>query len=242
MSIRDSLVDLVSHTYELGNLTAIKVTGDKTKTSIAAVSEDRTAVIEGEFHTAIADFAGTFGLVNLGKLKVILGLSEYKDNATITVSKRSSGEPEGLEFSNSTGDFKNSYRFMGGDIAEERIKTPKFRGASWNVSFEPTTAAILRLKMQAQANAEETVFQAKTENGDLKFYFGDHSNHAGDFVFQAGVAGTLSKSWAWPVKTFIAILDLVGDKKIEISDEGATQITVDSGVATYRFILPAQQK
>ena len=96
--------------------------------------------------------------------------------------------------------------------------------------------------MQAQANAEELNFQAKTENGDLMFYFGDHSTHAGNFVFHAGVTGQLKRVWSWPIKTFISIMDLVGDKVVKISDDGAAQITVDSGLAVYNYILPAQSK
>jgi hypothetical protein len=77
--------------------------------------------------------------------------------------------------------------------------------------------------MQAQANAEEVNFQAKTENGDLKFFFGDHSTHAGNFVFHPGVTGTLKRAWSWPIKTVISILDLVGDKTFRISDDGAAR-------------------
>jgi len=96
--------------------------------------------------------------------------------------------------------------------------------------------------MQAQANAEETLFQAKTEGTDLKFFFGDHSTHAGNFVFQSDVTGQLKRAWAWPVSTFISIMNLSGDKKIKISDDGAAEITVDSGLAVYRYILPAHTK
>lgn len=242
MSIRDALVDLVAHTYELGNVDVIKVTGDKSQTSIATVTEDRSAVIEGTFSTPISEFDGTFGLVNLSKLKILLNLAEYKESAEITVSTRSTGEPEALNFQNANGDFKNNYRFMSSEVVEERLKVPKFRGANWDVTFTPSTAAIMRLKMQAQANAEEATFQTKVENGDLKFYFGDHSTHAGNFVFQSGVEGELSTVWSWPIKTVIAILDLTGDKVFQISSVGAAQITVDSGLAVYRFILPAHQK
>ena len=242
MSIRDALTDLVAHTYELGNVDAIKITGDAKTTAISAVAEDRSVVVEGEFTQPIADFEGLFGMVNLGKLKILLNLGEYKEGAAISISRRASGEPEGLNFENKTGDFKNNYRFMSSEVVEEKIKTPKFRGANWDVEFTPTVAAIQRLKMQAQANAEETTFQVKTESGDLKLFFGDHSTHAGNFVFQAGIAGELKHAWSWPVKTVISILDLTGDKVFQISDAGAAQITVDSGVAVYRFILPAQQK
>jgi hypothetical protein len=96
--------------------------------------------------------------------------------------------------------------------------------------------------MQAQANAEEPNFQAKTENGDLKFFFGDHSTHAGNFVFHPGVTGALTRTWSWPVAQFQNILALSGDKKVYISNDGAAKITVDSGIAVYNYILPAQSK
>jgi hypothetical protein len=32
----------------------------------------------------------------------------------------------------------------------------------------------MRLKIQAQAKSDETNFQAKTENGNLMFFFGEH--------------------------------------------------------------------
>jgi len=76
----------------------------------------------------------------------------------------------------------------------------------------------------------------------LKFYFGDHSTHAGNFVFQANVGGTLKREWAWPVKIIISILDLTGDKTMRISDDGIAEITVNSGLAVYSYKIPAQSK
>lgn len=96
--------------------------------------------------------------------------------------------------------------------------------------------------MQAQANAEEPTFQVRTENNQLKFSFGDHSTHAGEFVFQDGITGQLKRAWSYPVAQINSILALTGDKVMRISDEGAAEITVDSGVATYSYILPAQSK
>jgi hypothetical protein len=46
----------------------------------------------------------------------------------------------------------------------------------------------------------------------------------------------------WPVKVFQSIMDLPGDKTVRISDAGAAEIVVDSGLATYRYLLPAQAK
>ena len=117
-----------------------------------------------------------------------------------------------------------------------------FKGAAWDIEFEPTIAGILRLKKQAQANSEELNFTTKTDNGDLKIFFGDPSTHSGNFVFQPGVTGTLSRTWQWPVKVFLSIMDLPGDKTVRISDQGAAEITVDSGYTVYQYLLPAQAK
>ena len=61
-------------------------------------------------------------------------------------------------------------------------------------------------------------------------------------MFHAGIQGTLKRSWAWPVKQVISILDLTGDKILRVSDDGAAQITVNSGIAEYNYILPALTK
>jgi hypothetical protein len=37
-------------------------------------------------------------------------------------------------------------------------------------------------------------------------------------------------------------MDLPGDKIVRISDQGVAEITVDSGIATYQYLLPAQVK
>jgi hypothetical protein len=240
--MRDHLLDLVEHTFKLGCIDLVKITGDDKETVIAGLAEDRSVVLEGKFSAPVADFVGNFGMPNLGKLNILLNIQEYKENAKLTITRRDTGVPDGINFENASGDFKNNYRFMASEIINEKLKTVKFKGVNWHIDFEPTVAAVQRLKMQASANAEEVTFQAKTDNGQLKFFFGDHSTHAGNFVFQPDVEGQLKRSWAWPIKTVISILDLTGDKTFKISDDGAAMITVDSGMAVYNYILPAQSK
>jgi hypothetical protein len=240
--MKDYLLDLVEHTYDLGCIDLVKITGTDTETAIFGVAEDRSVVVEGKFTNPVPEFMGLFGMPNLSKLKILLNLGEYKENATLSLTRKDTGAPDGINFVNATGDFKNNYRFMASEIVTEKAKTVKFKGVNWNIEFEPTVAAIQRLIMQASANADELTFQAKTENGDLKFFFGDHSTHAGNFVFHPGVQGQLKRAWSWPVKQVISILDLTGAKTFRLSDDGAAQITVDSGIAVYNYILPAQSK
>ena len=240
--MRDCLLDLVEHTYDLGCIDLIKIVGDDQTTQISGMAEDLSVVVQAQYNNPVADFIGTFGMPNLGKLKTLLNLQEYREDAKLAITKRATGEPDGIAFENKAGDFKNNYRFMASEIVNDKLKTAKFKGVNWHIDFVPTVASIMRLKMQMSANAEEPNFQAKTENGDLKFFFGDHSTHAGNFVFQAGVNGQLKRAWSWPAKQFVAIMDLNGDKVVRISDDGAAQITVDSGMAVYNYILPAQSK
>jgi hypothetical protein len=243
--MRDYLLDLVEHTFDLGCLDTIKITGTEQETLVNSAAEDRSVVLDAKFLVPVADFVGTFGMPNLGKLKILLNLQEYRENAQIEVVRQDrNGEqmPVGLHFKNAAGDFKNDFRFMTAEIVAEKLKTPKFKGVTWHIEFEPTVAGIQRLKMQASANSEELNFKAKTDGTDLKFFFGDHSTHAGEFVFQNAISGALKRSWSWPVKQFISIMDLTGDKVVRISDDGAAQITVNSGIAEYNYILPAQQK
>jgi hypothetical protein len=243
--MRDYLLDLVSHTYDLGCINLVKITGTDADTSIDGLAEDRSVVVQGKYSGPIADFIGSFGMPNLDKLKILLNLQEYREDAEITVRRQDrNGQevPVGLHFKNVAGDFKNDYRFMTSEVVAEKLKTAKFLGAKWSLEFEPTVAAIARLRMQAQANSDIPNFRVKTENNELKFQFGDQSTHAGEFVFHSGASVTLKHAWAWPVQQVINILSLSGDKVMRISDDGAMQITVNSGLAVYDYILPAQSK
>lgn len=240
--MKDYLLDLVEHTHDLGCIDLIKIVGDDKSTAINGLATDVSVVLQAQYKSPVPEFIGTFGMPNLGKLKILLNLPEYRENAELSITKKTDGTPEGIEFVNAARDFRNSYRFMSSQVVNEKLKTAKFRGVNWQVEFEPTVAAIQRLRMQAQANAEEPNFTVRIDKGDLKFYFGDHSTHAGEFVFQSGVKGTLKHSWAWPVAQVQNILALTGDKVMRISDEGAAEITVDSGLAVYTYIMPALTK
>lgn len=240
--MRDYLMDIVQHTIDLGVIDLVKITGDDKETQIAGVGSDQSVVIDAKFHNPIPEFIGIFGMPNLAKLKTILNLEEYREGATLTMTRNSANELDGIEFKNKSGDFRNNYRFMTANIVTKKMPTPKFKGVNWHVEFQPTAAAIQRLKWQMSANSEEPNFSVKIVNGDLKFSFGDHSTHAGEFVFHPGVNGALKRVWSWPAGQVSSILSLSGDKTFRISDDGAAMITVDSGLAKYNYILPAQSK
>ena len=243
--MKDHLQDIISHTHALGVIDLIKVVGTDQETTVSAIAEDRTVIITGKFASPHAEFIGTFGMPNLGKLKTILSFEEYDKDATINVTRTDRdgvSVPTAIHFETKTGDFVNDYRLMSQTIIEEKVKQVKFAGATWNIEFEPKVVNIQRLKKQASANSEETTFVTKTDRTDLKIFFGDVATHSGNFVFESGITGQLQHQWAWPVRQFLSIMDLVGDKRVYISDQGAMRITVDSGIAKYEYLLPAQQR
>ena len=242
--MKDILQDIVAHTHSLGFLALVKVSNDEA-TAIDSMAEDRSVILSAATHAPVAEFTGTFGMPNLDKLALHLKNPEYQKDAKIdVVQAERNGEtiPTHIHFENAAGDFENDYRFMNKAIIEEKLKTVKFKGASWAVTFQPSMASIARMKLMSAAHTEEPTFNVKTTDSNLVFSFGDASTHAGSFIFQHGVEGSLSHTWSWPVAQVQAVLNLDGDVTMSISNQGAMKITVDSGLVKYDYILPAQSK
>jgi hypothetical protein len=242
--IKDILKDIVAHTHSLG-LSLVKVTGESKSTAIEALADNKEIILQAETSNTVPEFNGTFGLPDLNKLDQHLKNPEYKDDAEIKVVwevRNGEDQPVMIHFENAAGDYKNDYKLMGTALINEKLKTVKFKGANWNVEIEPTVTAINRFKLQDAANSDETIFMVKTENDILKFYFGDANTHEGSFTFHVGITGKLRQNWTYPIKRFISILNLDGDKTVKFSDDGVALITVDSGIAKYNYFIPAQTK
>src|SRR6056297_291041 len=150
--MKDILQDIVAHTHALGFLSIVKVTGGN-DTTIDSMAEDRSVIMSATSTHSVAE--GTFGMPNLDKLSLHLKNPEYKDKAkidVITVERNGETIPTHIHFENEAGDFQNDYRFMSKAIIEEKLKTVKFKGASWNVEFAPSMAAISRMKLMSAAH------------------------------------------------------------------------------------------
>jgi hypothetical protein len=243
--MKDILQDIVSHTHNLGFLNIVKITGDDENTKIDSMAEDRTVIMLGETNAPVPEMKGIFGMPQLNKLKYLLDGSEYKENAKIELQyadRNGVNVPVGIHFENAAGDFKNDYRFMNTEIINEKLKSVKFKVPKWDVELTPSLSAVQRFSFQAGANTEHTTFVAKTDGTNLKFVFGDASTHGGEFIFAQNVSGTLNKGWTWPVAQILSILKIadVNNTKMSFSNEmGAVMITLDSGIATYKYIVPA---
>lgn len=243
--MKDFLQDLVAHTHSLGVIPLVKIIATNEETLIEGRAEDKTVILYGKTLAPVAEFNGTFGMPNLNKLDIILKCPEYKEKETIVpVKETHNGElvHTALHFENELGDFQNDYRLMKPEIINTKLKSANFLGANWDIDFAPNIASIQRLTFQSSVHSEETMFETIYDNGNLIFKFGDANTHAGSFIFEPNVSGKLKKSWLWPVKQVISILNLTGDITMQISDGGMMQITVNSGIAEYKYLIPALTK
>jgi hypothetical protein len=246
--MKDILLDIVEHTRALEGVELLRVEGTDQQTEIIAnaTGPDTNLMVSAILKNPIGDFIGTFGMPNLNNLSTILSFEDYDSESTITVKRKDRDgvdTPDSIHFETKNSDFVNDYRLMPGNVVVNIVKKPRATvQLVFNVEFTPSIASIQRLKRQASANSNETTFVTKLEGTDLKVYFGDHSSHSGNFVFNSDTAGKLSHGWAWPIKQVLAILNLAGDKTFKISDQGLCEIVVDSGLAVYTYRLPANQK
>ena len=62
--------------------------------------------------------------------------------------------------------------------------------------------------------------------------------------FANNVEGTLNQGWSWPLSQVLANLKLgmSGMCVMQFSDQGALQISIDSGLGKYDYILPAMNQ
>tara|TARA_R110000823_G_scaffold207786_1_gene338299 strand:- start:1628 stop:2353 length:726 start_codon:yes stop_codon:yes gene_type:complete len=238
-SIKDYLFDIVSHTHTLGKINLLKITGTEEETKLSSIDIEKKVIISAKFKEPLKEFADTFGMPNLQKLSIILTIPEYDENEKINVTYKDD-VPVGIHFENGNADFKNDYRFTTKTMIMEQLPDVTFQGATWNVEFSPTQVDLDRLKYQYQAHADEELCVPKTENGNLKIYFGDDSSHSGNFVFAKGV-DNLAQEWSFPIQDLSAIMNLNGDVTVRISDQGVIMITVDSGLIEYDYFLPASR-
>jgi hypothetical protein len=242
----DELREILSATHKLGFLPIVKIVGTPATTELHSIAPDKSVVLDSNLIQPVADFDGIFGLHDLGRLDIILNIPEYKDNAFVTVTKldvNGRKVPTGISFENANRDFRNDFRLMSQDVVESQVPFRNRKDIQWDVTIQPTVNAIQRLKYQSQAaGSTEGTFSARTDKGNLLFSLGDHSSHTGEFLFADNVNGQLKTPREWPLMQVQAILNMNGDKVLKISDLGAMEISVTTGLAVHQFTVLSSAK
>lgn len=247
MSTKEVVQDVVKMTAGLGFIQAVKVTGTAEETLLDAMDADRTVILKAKLHNANADLEGEFGLGNLGFLQGVSNLSNYKeDTSTVEVVRRDRNGvevPDHLLFKDSEGN-KDTYRFMAKEVIEQTLQTVKFKGTTWDVTFTPTKQKVSELQSVAGIyGGIEPNFTVKTEDSNLIITVGAaDGSFTGKRTFATNVNGEMTAGYAWPLTQVLAILRLGMGADLctmNISKKGALQISIDTGLGQYDYILPA---
>lgn len=245
MEIKDVISDIVKHTA-VSFIEHVKISGSNEQTCIDAMDADRTVILKGVLHAPIEDFEGEIGFGNLPFLKGVLNLANYKaDGSTVEIVSREKNGikmPDHLLFKDENGN-TDKYRFMSKEIIDQVLKTVKFKGANWDIVVTPTKQNVSELQSMASIyGGIEPNFTLKTENGNLVISLGNvNGSFSGKRIFATNLGGDFKEQFAWPLKQVLAILNLgmSGKCTLSLSKLGALQISVDSGIGKYDYILPA---
>lgn len=243
--MKDIIFDVVRHTAGLGIIDAVKVVGSTEETLISALDQNKTVILNAKLHKPAQDLVGEFGMGNLAFLSGLSNLYN-RDGSTVSVVKTQRGGtefPDNLVFQDVDGN-TDRYRLMSKEIVDNELQTVKFKGAKWNISFEPTKAKVQDLAQAAGIYSSiEPTFTVKVENGNVVCVLGSDAggSHFGKRVFANNVAGTIRDGIGFPLTQFLNILKLgmSGQCTVNFSEQGACMISIDSGIGLYNYVLPS---
>jgi hypothetical protein len=246
--MREVIKDILSHTYGLGFIAELKITGDEDGTLIETMDESNFVVIKGYLKESIDEFAGQFGVCNLDILKTIVEYPNHKaDGATVEVltQERKDKEgntkivPERIVFKDEKGT-PWLHRFMAAELVREQFE---FVGAKWTIEVTPTRSEIQEFRYKTGAySSTQPNFLVKTVDGELRFYVGGQEENT--YIAIATEEPVKFKNeHNWPVNHVLSVLKLdEGNAHLSFLDDArmaALQITIETDHAKWLYIFPA---
>ena len=245
--IKDTLKDVIRHTHDLGIFEMVKIKGTTSSTEIETVDADKTVILKGSTNDPVADFADA--TVGLSRMAVLKGYLQYpgfdKEDSTVTVqTQERNGEQVPVEVAfTSTEGTDAHYRFMLADVINQQLKDIKFKGAEFDVTIQPSKKMMQDLSyFNNVLAAYEANFMPKTEEGALYFYVGAEGSDRTKILINNNVEGEINTDWNWPLDIVLKILRLSDNAEVDMSfnNQGLLQITVNSGMGVYTYLLPAR--
>jgi len=244
--LADELKDILRQTQGLGFIDMMKIESSATGTTIAAIDDAKTVVINGTLKTPMKELDGTVGLSRLAVLQGYLKFPPFAEDAAtieITTTQRDGEDvPTEVSFSSPDG-HASSYRFMHKDVIDEQIQVPTFKGATWDVVITNTDNLMKDLSyFNGVLGSFEPVFTAKTVGTDLNFYIGSGATDRATVPVAKNINGSLN-SMTWRLVETLAILKLASksdDCTLSFSNKGVLKIEMETELGTYEYLLPAQ--
>lgn len=245
MALKDYFKDLTTYVTSTGFFDKIKVTATNKEITIEAMEKEKEVILKGKFSKPLAELEGEFGLSNLSLLGNICSDSEFNSKeSTMQVvyeTKNAERVPTELAYKNKSKSHIN-YRFMGKQLVPDQ---PKYLEPKWDVVVVPTKANVQQFAWAANGLAAyEQYFIPKIVDGDLRFFIGedDASTQRGGVVFASERTEKFESQHKWKIQQVMNVLKVADtcDCEMAFSSKGAIQITLNTGVGTYRYILPAK--
>lgn len=242
---KDAIQDMVRNVLSTGFFDKIKVTAGKKETLIEALEKDKQVILKARTLLPVEGWQGEFGLANLSLLSAIAGDPEFshKDSSLELVTQQRGGEdvPSELHYQNRSKSFI-SYRFVAKDMVPDQ---PKYNEPTWDVTVKPTKSVIQQFNWAAGSlSTYEQYFIPKTVDGELRMFIGEEgaASQRGGVVFATDVKGEFESNHKWTVPLMSQVLKLMGesDADFRLSVKGAIQVTLNTGIAEYRYIFPAK--
>ena len=243
--MKDYIQDLTRHVVSTGFFDKIKITADKKGVTIEALEKEKEVVLKGTFSLPITDMDGEFGLSNLSLLGHVANDSEFnsKDSRLEMVYETKNGEKTAVELTyvNKSKSYIN-YRFMSKQLIPDQ---PKFMEPQWDVKIKPSKANIQQFAWASSGlGAYEQYFIPKIQDGELRFYIGEEgtANQRGGVVFATDLTEKFEAQHKWKIQQLMSVLKLseAADCEMAFSSKGVIQITLNTGLGSYRYIFPAK--
>lgn len=246
--LKDYFKDVTTYVTSLGFFDKIKISSTSNDFIIEALDTvNKEVILKGKFKNTTSELEGEFGLSNLSLLNTICNDSEF--NATETSVKIVYDTQNGLKLPVEL-DYQNkskstiNYRFMRKELVPNQ---PNFSEPTWDVVIKPTKTNIQQFAWVANGlSGYESYFTPKIVDNELRFYIGDDgaATQRGGVVFSSDRTETFAGNHKWKIQNVLNLLKISdsADCQMAFSEKGALQITLNSGIGSYRYIFPAKVK
>jgi len=245
MALKDYIKDLTTYVTPTGFFDKIKITATNKEILVESMEKEKEVILKGKFIKPLEELEGEFGLSNLSLLQTITSDTEFNNNDTtikVTYETRAAEKiPTELAYQNKSKSHIN-YRFMSKQLLPDQ---PKFLEPKWDVIVTPSKANVQQFTWAANGlSAYEQYFIPRIVDGELKFFIGedDAATQRGGIVFASDRTETFASDHKWKIDQIITVLKASNncDCEMAFSSKGAIQITLNTGVGTYRYIFPAK--
>ena len=247
MSMKDYIKDLTTYVTSTGFFDKIKVSAGKKEIIVEAMEREKEVILKGKFLAPLDDLQGEFGLSNLNLLQTIASDPEFAmTESVITIdyeSQNGQKSPSTLTYVNRS-ESELHYRFMSKQLVPDQ---PKFAEPKWDIVVNPTKANIQQFIWAANGlSTYEQYFIPAVKDKNLRFYIGEDGSatQRGGVVFASNIDVPFQSDHKWKVSLVQSLLKHAEttDCEMAFSVKGAIQITLNTGLAEWKYIIPAKIK